>query len=352
MSRQHDSFTVLSINHEIAPIDVRERYSMDDAKVAALYADLQSNAQVAESLVLNTCNRFELYTQLQEGSSERCVVQALAKAYAVESSEIEAHLHVRSGREAVQHLIEVAAGLRSQITGEAEIFGQVKAAYAASQDLGYAGKTINRVFQKGFQAAKVIRNSTTVGEGQINIANVAVDLAGKIFGDLSSAAALSLGTGEIGEKTVKALRSRGAKTFGVASRSQERAEDVAKEWGGTPHLLQDLESYLPDYDIVIASVGTSQAAITRTLVKQCFARRKGRPLFLIDLGLPRNIEKGCDDFDNVFLYNLDDLADIADENLAQRKLAVVEARSIAEQKSEFIWSAILKRREYEAKSRS
>lgn len=349
MSRPHDSFSVISINHEIASLEVRERYSMDDAKVAELYATLQSHSHVSEALILNTCNRFELYTQRGNEASEQCVLQALAAAYGVETSEIENHLHLRSGQDAVQHLIEVAAGLRSQITGEAEIFGQVKAAYATSQDRGYAGKTINRVFQKGFQAAKLIRNATTVGEGQINIANVAVDLAGKIFGDLSSAAALSLGTGEIGEKTVKALRSRGAQTFGIASRSQERAESVAKEWGGTPRLLQDLESYLPEYDIVIASVGTEEAVITRKIIKQCFARRKGRPLFLIDLGLPRNIEQGCEDFDNIFLYNLDDLASIADENLAQRKQAVVDAKAIAAQKSEFIWSAILKRREYEKK---
>ncbi len=347
MSREHDSFSVISINHEIAPLEVRERYSMDDTKVGSLYAELQSNSLVSETLVLNTCNRFELYTQLTDEATERCVLETLAKAYSVEVTELEKHLHFRSGRNAVQHLIEVAAGLRSQITGEAEIFGQVKAAYALSQDRGYAGKTINRVFQKGFQAAKLIRNSTPVGEGQINIANVAVDLAGKIFGELSSAAALSLGTGEIGEKTVKALRSRGAETFGVASRSQARAEEVAREWGGTPRLLQNLESYLPEYDIVIASVGADEAVITRKIIKECYARRKGRPLFLIDLGLPRNIEKGCEDFDNIFLYNLDDLATIADENLAQRKQAVVDATAIAEQKSEFIWNSILKRREFE-----
>ncbi|MDQ8185682.1 glutamyl-tRNA reductase [Pelagicoccus sp. SDUM812002] len=347
MSREHDSFSVISINHEVAPLEVRERYSMDDTKVGALYANLRANSQISESLVLNTCNRFELYTETGEHASEQCVLETLAKAYQVDIEDLKAHLHLRSGRDAVQHLIEVAAGLRSQITGEAEIFGQVKAAYAVSQDHGYAGKTINRVFQKGFQAAKLIRNTTPVGQGQINIANVAVDLAGKIFGDLNAAAALSLGTGEIGEKTVKALRSRGAETFGVASRSQKRAEEVAREWGGIPRLLQDLEMYLPEYDIVIASVGADEAVITRQIIKRCFARRKGRPLFLIDLGLPRNIEKGCEDFDNVFLYNLDDLATIADENLAQRKQAVVDARTIAEQKSEFIWNAIVKRREHE-----
>lgn len=347
MSRENDSFIVVSINHEIASLEARERYSMDANKVEELYRTLHEASKIEESLVLNTCNRFELYTQLTDDIQPDAIVDFLAKTYRVEKEELESHLHLRCGREAVEHLIEVAAGLRSQITGEAEIFGQVKAAYALSQEKGYAGKVINRVFQKGFQAAKLIRNSTPVGEGQINIANVAVDLAGKIFGDLSDAAALSIGTGEIGEKTVKALRSRGAQNFGIASRTESRAREAAEEWGGTPHLLEELPAYLAKYDIVIASMGSDSAVVTRKLVKQNAAKRRGRPLFLIDLGLPRNIEQGCEGFDNVFLYNLDDLAKIAEENLAQRKQAVVESKVIATQKSKFIWDAVLKRRQYE-----
>lgn len=343
MSRANDSFIVISINHEIAPLEVRERFSVDNSKVELLYQQLHSGQQITESLVLNTCNRFELYTQLDNGTPHAHVIQLLANFYQVEPADVEKHLHLRTGQEAIQHLIEVSAGLRSQITGEAEIFGQVKAAYAESQNRGHAGKIINRVFQKGFQAAKLIRNATTVGEGQINIANVAVDLASKIFGKIDSAAALSLGTGEIGEKTVKALRSRGATSFGVASRSQERAQEVASEWGGTPRLLANLESYLHEYDIIISSVGADEPILTRALVKKCEAKRRGRPLFLIDLGLPRNIEKGCEEFDNVFLYNLDDLASIAEENLANRKQAVIESQAIAAQKSQHIWDSIVKR---------
>lgn len=347
MSRENDSFVVVSINHEIAPLDVRERYSMEESEVAKLYAKLHAGEMITESLVLNTCNRFELYVQLSDETPSQEILELLAEFYSVDREDLAAHSHLRSGREAVEHLIEVSAGLRSQITGEAEIFGQVKAAYALSQEKGYAGKTINRVFQKGFQAAKLIRNTTSVGEGQINIANVAVDLAGKIFGEIKSASALSLGTGEIGEKTVKSLRSRGAENFGVASRRQERAQEVAREWGGVPRILDELPTYLPEYDIVIASVGSDTAIITKKLLEECLSKRRGRPLFLIDLGLPRNIEKGCGTLDNVFLYNLDDLATIADENLAQRKQAVLESKAIAAQKSQFIWDAILRRQQYQ-----
>lgn len=343
MSQGKAPFIVLSINHERASLDVRERYSVDDSRVASLYRSLHAKGDVAESLVLNTCNRIEVYSQLKNGTQPERIVSIIADFYGEDAAKVHRHLHLRSGQEAVQHLIEVSAGLRSQITGEAEIFGQVKSAYAASQNLGYAGKVINRIFQKGFQAAKLIRHATSVGEGQINIASVAVDLALKIFGEIESASALAIGTGEIGEKTVKALRSRGATRFGIASRSAERAASIAPAWGGQPHALSELQAYLPQYDIVIASVGASEPVVPFALVEKAAARRKARPLFLIDLGLPRNVEKRCEELDNVFLYNLDDLAAIAEENLEQRRQAVEESRSIAAHKAQQIWDSIVKR---------
>lgn len=346
MSQGNDSFFVLSINHEKAPLDVREKYSLEDAKVANLYEKLERHGDVSESLILNTCNRFELYTRVKSGSDSRSVLDILAQFYGSSPEEVLKHLHLDSGQHAVQHLIEVSAGLRSQITGEAEILGQVKSAYATSQAAGHAGKVINRVFQKAFQAAKLIRTSTAICQGQISIASVAVDLATKIFGNLSSAKALSLGTGEIGENTVASLRARGARQFGIASRSPERAKEAAEKWGGAPKTLGEIASYLGDYDIVIAAVGSEDPVVTAPLLKTCGIQKRDRPLFLIDLGLPRNVDQQCGDFDNVFLYNLDDLASIAEENLAQRKEAVVESKQIAAQKSEFIWASILRRENF------
>ena len=343
MSRETESFILLSINHETASLAERERFSVDDANVRTLYQRLKDSPQIDEALVLNTCNRFELYAQLGSGALPDHLTALLAEFYGYSPSEVAAHVRLRHGLDAVQHLIEVAAGLRSQITGEAEIFGQVKNAYALCLDQGRAGKVINRVFQKGFQAAKLIRNSTQIGEGQINIANVAVELASKIFGSLERAAALSLGTGEIGEKTVKALRSRGAADFGIVSRSPDRAAAVAQDWGGRPHSLADLGKYLPFYDIVIASIGSEEPVVTRELVKSALARRKDRPLFLIDLGLPRNVQPTCGHLDNVFLYNLDDLAAIAEENLAERRAALAASQEIAAQKAATIWQSIVTR---------
>ncbi len=343
MSRETEPFILLSINHETASLAERERFSVDDAKVRHLYQLLKASPQIDEALVLNTCNRFELYAQLRPEALPDDLTALLADFYGYAPAEVAAQVRLRCGLDAVQHLIEVAAGLRSQITGEAEIFGQVKTAYALCLDQGLAGRILNRVFQKAFQAAKLIRNTTQIGEGQINIANVAVELASKIFGSLERAAALSLGTGEIGEKTVKALRSRGAADFGIVSRSPDRAAAVAHEWGGQARKLDDLPHYLPFYDIVIASIGSGQNILTRELVKSALARRKDRPLFLIDLGLPRNVQPTCGQLDNVFLYNLDDLAAIAEENLAERRAALAASQDIAAQKAVAIWQSIVAR---------
>lgn len=341
MSHERSSFALFSINHENASLEARERFAVDDGRLDALYRHLGECDAIDESLALSTCNRFELYAQLS-GEAE-AVVALLADFFGRDAGDFARLLEIHSGSEAVRHLIEVASGLRSQITGEAEIFGQVKDAYAVARDRGAAGKAINRIFQKGFQAAKLIRNATSIGSGQISVANVAVDLSLKIFGSLGEASVLSIGTGDIGEKTVKALRSRGVESFGVASRTVARAEEVARAWGGRPHALVDLDAYLPHYDIAISSVGAEQAVITRDLAKAALHKRKGRPLFVIDLGLPRNVEPSCGDLDNLFLYNLDDLGAIAEQNLQERRKAAAECAEMAGHRARAIWESVAKR---------
>lgn len=344
MSSTPGSLLVFSINHETVPLQERELYSIEDARVDKLYAALQNQPNVRESLVLNTCNRFELYTLIDLGDrGEAPIIETLAGFYQLDPDQIQAQAKLRYGNDAVQHLIEVSAGLRSQITGEAEIFGQVKSAYALATQLKGPGKVINRVFQKGFQAAKLLRNSTQIGEGQINIANVAVDLSAKIFGKLAETSVVVIGTGDIGEKTTKALRSRGVRKFAVVSRTTERAKQVATEWGGQALTLEEVDERLFEFDIVIASTVTDSALITLETVKNAMDRRKERPLFLIDLGMPRNIDQSSEQLDNVFLYNLDDLATIASNNLEERQRAVEHCMEIAKHKATIIWQNLLKR---------
>lgn len=344
MSSERHELLLVTVNHETVPMEERERYSLDDLQVEKLYGLMNETSAIEESLVLNTCNRFELYFKTNEPSTGTSTVfKALSEFYGIPLAELESHAKTRGGQEAIQHLIEVSAGLRSQITGEAEIFGQVKEAYSRCQQLGGAGALINRIVQKGFQAAKLIRHSTPIGQGQINISNVAVDLSLKIFGSLDRVAALVIGTGEISEKTAKALRSRGASNFGVVSRDFDRAASVAEAWGGEPRALEDLESYLNAYDILISATDVDRPLLSKSILDRLHPARKNRPLFLIDLGLPRNVDATCDELDNVYLYNLDDLAKIADDNLSERKAAIQASEDIAIQKSDAIWRMLEKR---------
>ena len=341
MSTHHGELLLITINHETVSLEKRERYSLGDVQIKTLYEALHRSPTLEESLILNTCNRFELYSKTSDPKNGGAIAfNTLASFYDVQREEIESHARIRFGQEAIKHLIEVSAGLRSQITGEAEIFGQVKKAYATCQRLGYSGRLINRMVQKGFQAAKLIRHSTQIGEGQINISNVAVDLSLKIFGSLKNTSALVVGTGDIGEKTAKALKSRGANNFGVASHNSERANEIAGKWGGNPHVLGELETYLNDYDIIISSSETDSPLLNaRSLAKHMDAR-KNRPLFLIDLGLPRNMDASCQKIENVYLYNLDDLAKIAKDNLSERRAAIKQSEKIAAQKSASIWQML------------
>jgi len=338
MSFHHGELLLITVNHETVSMEERERYSLDDSQIQTLYQRLHESPDIEESFILNTCNRFELYTKTSDPRNGISIVfQTLQDFYQIEIKEIEKHAATRYGQEAIKHLIEVSAGLRSQITGEAEIFGQVKEAYAMCQDLGYAGKLINRMMQKGFQAVKLIRSATPIGEGQINISNVAVDLSMKIFGALHKTSVLIIGTGDIGEKTAKALRSRGANDFGIASHSSERAEIATHQWGGTPRNLENLKSYLNQYDIVISSTETERPLLDAQKLSEIVEARKNRPLFLIDLGMPRNFDPSCEEMEDVYLYNLDDLAEIAENNLKERRAAIKRSEKIADQKSASIW---------------
>ena len=246
-------------------------------------------------------------------------------------------------REAIQHLLEVATGIDSQMLGETEIFGQVKAAYAAAQARGHTGVVLNRVFQKTFQAAKHVRTHTAITEGQVSVANVAVDLAVNIFGQLGSLRILLLGAGEIGEKTARAFQSRGATGLVVASRTLERATELAAALGGAALPFEQREARLVDFDIVVCSTAAPHTVISAAAVAATMKHRPAQPLFFIDLALPRDVDTAVTSLDNVYLYNLDDLAQIAEENRRAREAEVVRAKAILAEKSAALWRAVADR---------
>ena len=331
---------LLGASHQTAPLELREKLALAGDKLAALHGELQSLAGLSEFAVLNTCNRVEIYgvaAQAEAVVRLQAALCALNQMDATVFEQIRIELH---DRPAIQHLLEVAAGIDSQMVGETEILGQVKDAYAAAQTRGTTGPVLNRVFQKTFQAAKHVRTHTAIGEGQISVASVAVDLAVKIFGDLRRCRVLVLGAGEIGEKTARAFKSREVGEMAVTSRRLQRAEDLARAFATRAIPFERVAETLPDFDIAVCSTAAPQAVVTRAMAASAMRRRAVRPLFLIDLAMPRNIDPGVADLPNVFLYNLDDLAKIAEENLALRQAETERVRALLAEKAEALWRQV------------
>jgi glutamyl-tRNA reductase len=332
-----DGLFVLGATHHTAPLAVREKLALDAAQAQALQAELAALPGLREFAMLSTCNRVEFYGVAAEPDTAARVQAAFCARQqfaAAEFEKIRLRLH---GRETVRHLLEVAAGLDSQMLGETEIFGQVKEAYAAAQKCGSAGPVLNRVFQKAFQAAKHVRTHTGITEGQVSVANVAVELALNIFGSLASARVLLLGAGEIGEKTARAFQSRGAGALTVASRRFERAMELATALGASAMPFEQREARLAEFDVVLCATSAPGTVIAFEAAAAAMKKRPARPLFFIDLALPRDVDTAVGELENTFLYNLDDLARIAEENRTAREAEITRGRAIVAEKAEALW---------------
>lgn len=335
-----DGLFVIGANHHRAPLAVREKLALTAEGAAALQAEFAALAGLREFAVLNTCNRVEFYGVASSADAAARVSAAFCARQQFDAAAFaQIRLHLR-GRDAVQHLLEVAAGLDSQMLGETEIFGQVKDAYAAAQARGSTGPVLNRVFQKGFQAAKHVRTQTAITAGQVSVANVAVDLALTIFGGLASTRILLLGAGEIGEKTARAFQSRGAAALTVASRRFERAMDLAQQLNASAMPFEQREARLQEFDIVVCATSAPDIVVPLAAVQAAMHRRPARPLFFIDQALPRDVDPMAGEIENVFLYNLDDLAKIAEENRAAREAELAKCRAIVSEKAEALWRQV------------
>jgi glutamyl-tRNA reductase len=335
---------VLGATHHNAPLEVRERLALESE--SGLRGDLASVPQLRELAVLNTCNRIEFYGVGSDASAVDAVQAAYCARQRFEVAEFE-RIRIRlTGREAALHLFEVASGVDSQLLGENEIFGQVKDAYALAQASGSTGSILNRVFQKAFQAAKHVRTHTGISSGTVSVANVAVDLAANIFGSLSAARVLILGTGEIGGTTARAFSSRGAANLTVAGRRGERASEIATSLGAATVPFEERNGLLADYDIVVCCTAAPTTILTAASTLSAMRRRPARPLLLIDLAVPRDIESEAANLQNVFLYNLDDLAKIAENNRSAREAEIARCKAILSERADGLWSHV--RRHLEA----
>ncbi len=332
---------VFGANHHTAPIAVREKLSLDAESAAALHAELAALPGLREFALVSTCNRIEFYVVAETGEAAARVQAAFCARQRFTIEDFEKFRLSLRGQHAVQHLFEVASGLDSQMLGETEIFGQVKEAYAAAQARRSAGPVLNRVFQKTFQAAKLARTHTAITEGRVSVANVAVELAVNIFGALAGTRVLLLGAGDIGEKTARAFQGRGATGLTVASRRMERAMELATELGAGALPFEQREAKLADFDVVVGSTSAPDLVVSHGATIAAMKRRPDRPLFFIDLALPRDIDPAVAGLQNVFLYNLDDLAKIADRNRAAREAEIAKCRALLTERAAALWQQVL-----------
>lgn len=340
MSKTGPSLFVVGASHHTTPIEWRERLAVGPEKMSALQSQFAALPGLQEFTILNTCNRIEIYGVADDADAIESLQTTFCTAQDIARAEFATVQIKHHGPDTIGHLIAVASGLDSQLVGENEIFGQVKDAYAESQTAATVGPVLNRLFQKAFQAAKHVRTNTAISEGQVSIANVAVDLALTIFGDLSSARVLLIGAGEIGEQSAKAFRSRGAHAITVSSRTAARAMALASTLDASAIPFEKVQSHLADFDIVACATAAPGAILLAATVAQAMKSRPASPLFLIDLALPRDIDPSTAELENVYLYNLDDLAKISEQNRSARLSEVEKAKAIITERTERLWQNV------------
>ncbi|HZZ56349.1 MAG TPA: glutamyl-tRNA reductase [Opitutaceae bacterium] len=331
------SLFLIGATHRTAPFGFRERLALSAEAERDLAAELTGLHGLRECVILSTCNRVEIYGVAASGATAARAAAAYCRRQGVSEEDFARFGMSLDGAAAVGHLLEVAAGLDSQILGETEIFGQAKRAYAAAQERGSVGPVLNRLFQKAFQAAKHVRSTTAITTGQVSVANVAVDLASSVFGSVEDAEVLLLGAGEMGEKSGRAFRSRGARRLNVASRRLESALALAGALEAQAIDLADPRPALRAADIVVCSLAAPAAVLSADAVAEALAARNGRPLLIVDLAMPRNVEPAVATLPNVFLYNLDDLAAVAEKNRQARQIEAQRGRLLLEERRDGLW---------------
>ena len=324
---------LVGLNHRTAPVEVRERvsFTVDQARRAS--EQLRSKGLLAETLVLSTCNRSEVYGVSPEASHECApgLSTFLSEFHSVRMDVLNGSLYHHYDREAVRHLFRVAAGLDSMMLGEAEILGQVREAYRVAHEQGATGPVLNRLFQGALEVGKRVRSETELGTRPMSVASAGVKLAERIFGKLDERSALVLGAGTISEQVIGQLRDRGIARLYLMNRSRERADGLAKQYRGEVLPWGEWDVALPLPDVIVSSVAAEEAVVGGKLVEQAMEKRVNRALFFMDLGLPRNIDAAVGKLYNVYLYNIDDLTEIVAQNRHARENEIPKADGMVEE---------------------
>jgi glutamyl-tRNA reductase len=323
---------VIGLNHRTAPVDLREKLAVANHELPGLLQRLRGESRSDELVCLSTCNRTEIYAQAKDGDTSRAAIRK-ALEHQAGAAGLDEHLYFHDSEDAVRHLFSVASGLDSMVTGEHEILAQVKQAYQTAQQQGFTGKLLNVLFQRSLFVGKRVRTETGLGEGAASVGSIAVGMAERIFGNLKDRSVMILGAGEMAEVTVRHLLAQKAKSLLVANRTFERACKLADEFGGTAMHFEEGLRQMAGVDIVICSTAAPHAVITPAHVRTVMAERKGRSLFLIDIAMPRDVDPAVNSIENVYLYNIDDLQQIVNENQAKRAREAALAKRIVEEET-------------------
>ncbi|WP_130607099.1 glutamyl-tRNA reductase [Cohnella abietis] len=335
---------VVGLNYRTAPVEIRERFALSEREMPLALQAFKRTTGILEGVIVATCNRTEIYAVVDRQQLCGHYIRAFMEQwFKISRKEFNSHLYMYEDDRAVEHLFRVTSGLDSMIIGETQILGQVRDAFLLSQEQQATGTIFNRLFKQAITLAKRAHSETSVGESAVSVSYAAVELGKRIFGRFDDKKVMIMGAGKMSELTAQHLHSNGAKEVFVVNRTLEKAQELAEKFQGSAMGMEEAVNRLKDTDIVISSTGSEQFVITRKQIEAAMAGRKKKPLFLIDIAVPRDIEPSCGDVSNVFLYDIDDLEGIVQTNMAKRRqeATIIEEMIVEEQEAYRQWYSTL-----------
>ncbi|MCM3166472.1 glutamyl-tRNA reductase [Peribacillus frigoritolerans] len=321
----------VGINYKTAPVEIREKLSFNEAELAEAMKALKNKKSILENIIISTCNRTEIYAVGDQLHTSRYYIKEfLSEWFNIDKEEFSKYLFIYEGDGAVEHLFSVTCGLNSMILGETQILGQVRSSYLLGQKEDTIGTVFNHLFKQALTLAKKAHSETEINTNAVSVSYAAVELAKKIFGGLNGKNVLILGAGKMGELAIQNLHSNGADSITVINRTFQKAVDLAERFNGTAKKLQELQCALVDTDILITSTGAKDLLVTKEMMSFVNKLRKGRPIFMVDIAVPRDLDPTLAELENVFLYDIDDLEGIVQANIEERKKAAEKIEMMIE----------------------